>query len=159
MRRLTASIYQPYRDAKSPPPSDLMAMPGVLEDPGSVPAPVGTFIAPMLRPGTALSGFGCLGSKALFSFLGGGGFLLYFSRVLYSGTFFISGGTISSFLGCGGSGLTSFFQRLLEGSTTLLSFSEGGVGIGRPLLPTRLTLTALSLPPPGPAQRLPAQWK
>src|SRR5262245_21381767 len=91
MRRLTASMYQPYLDAKSPPPSDLIAMPGVLDDPGCVPAPVGTFIAPMLRPGTALSGLSCLGAKALCSFLGGGGFLLYFSSVLYSGTFLISG--------------------------------------------------------------------
>jgi len=49
------------------------------------------------------------------------------------------------------------FHKLFEGSTTLLSFTEGGVGIGRPLLPTSLTCTALSLPPPGPAQRLPSQ--
>src|SRR5215475_14328107 len=133
-----------------------MAIPGVLDDPGCVPAPVGTFIAPKLGPGTALSGFGCFGWNALFSFFGGGGFLLNFSSVLNSGTFFKSGGTISSFFGCGGSGFTSFFQRLFEGSTTLLSFTEGGVSIGKPLLPTRFTFTALSLPPPGPAQRLPA---
>src|SRR5207249_7177985 len=66
--------------------------------------------------------------------------LLSFSRVLKSGTFFRSGGTISSFLGCGGSGLTSFFQRLLDGSTTLLSLTDGVFGIGRPEFPTSVTL-------------------
>src|SRR5262245_15191948 len=134
-----------------------MAIPGVLDDPGCVPAPVGTFIAPKLGPGTALSGFGCFGWNALFSFFGGGGFLLFFSSVLNSGTFFKSGGTISSFFGCGGSGLMSFFHKLLDGSTTLLSFNEGGVGRGIPLLPTNLTLVTFSLPPPGPAQRFPFQ--
>src|SRR5258705_12131182 len=151
-------MYQPEREAKSQPPSDLIAMPGVEDEPGLVPAPVVILGAPRFLPGTAFSGFGIFGSKALFCRGGGCGFLLGFSSVLKSGTFFRSGGTISSFLGCGGSGLMSFFQRLLEGSTTLLSFTEGGFGIGRPEFPTRVTLV-LSFPPPGPAQRLPSQWK
>src|SRR6266705_491381 len=151
-------MYQPYREAKSPPPSDLIATPGLVEEPGVLPAPVVTLGAPRLRPGTALGGLGIFGSKALFGRGGGRGFLLGFSRVLKSGTFFRSGGTISSFLGCGGSGLTSFFQRLLEGSTTLLSFTDGVFGIGTPVVPTSFTFV-LSLPPPGPAHRLPCQWK
>src|SRR6266403_37011 len=109
---------------------DIIATPGLVEEPGVLPAPVVTFGAPRLRPGTAFSGFGIFGSKALFGRGGGGGFLFGFSRVLKSGTFFRSGGTISSFVGCGGSGLTSFFQRLFEGSTTLLSLTEGVFGIG-----------------------------
>src|SRR5579863_4793528 len=151
-------MYQPYRDAKSPPPSDLIAIPGEPDDWGACPVPVGRFAAPKFLPGTALVGFGIFGSNALFCFGGGGGCFLFFSNVLNSGTFFRSGGTTSSFLGCGGSGFTSFFQRLLEGSTTLLSFREGIFGIGTPLFPTSVTFT-LSLPPPGPAQRLPCQWK
>jgi len=55
-------------------------------------------------------------------------------------------------------GKSGFFQRLFDGSTTLLSFTDGGFGIGRPEFPTRVTLV-LSFPPPGPAQRLPSQWK
>src|SRR5258708_13256491 len=112
-----------------------MARPGVADEPGLVPAPVVTLGAPRFLPGTAFSGFGIFGSKALFWRGGGGGFLVGFSRVLKSGTFFRSGGTISSFLGWGGSGLTSFFQRLLEGSTTLLSLTEGGFGMGSPEFP------------------------
>src|SRR5262245_3786309 len=136
-----------------------MAMPGELEPPGCGPAPVGTFMLPRFGPGTAFGGFGCFGWKALFSFFGGTGFLLNFSRVLNSGTFFRSGGTISSCLGCGGCGFISLLQRLFEGSTTLLSLSDGVLGMGSPLFGTRLTFTALSLPPPGPAHWLPAQWK
>src|ERR1700751_1717478 len=113
---------------------------------------------PRFLPGTAFSGLGTFGSKALFCFGGGGGFLFGFSSVLKSGTFFRSGGTISSFFGCGGSGLTSFLQRLFDGSTTLLSFTDGIFGIGTPVFPSSVTL-ALSLPPPGPAQRVPSQWK
>src|SRR6266478_8924491 len=95
-----------------------MARPGVLDEPGLAPAPVVMLGEPRFLPGTAFSGLGIFGSNALFGRGGGGGFLLGFSSVLKSGTFFKSGGTISSFLGCGGSGLTSFFQRLLAGSTT-----------------------------------------
>src|SRR5258705_13596518 len=105
-------------------------MPGVEEEPGLVPAPVVTLGEPRFLPGTAFSGLGIFGSKALFCFGGGGGFLLGFSSVLKSGTFFRSGGTISSFLGCGGSGLISFFQKLFFRSTTLFSFSEGIFRIG-----------------------------
>src|SRR4029077_10356452 len=135
-----------------------MARPGVADEPGLLPAPVVTLGAPRFLPGTAFSGLGIFGSKALFCRGGGGGFLLGFSSVLKSGTFFRSGGTISSFFGCGGSGLMSFFQRLLEGLTTLLSFTEGIFGIGTPEFPTSVTFV-LSFPPPGPAQRLPSQWK
>src|SRR5258708_36704385 len=103
-----------------------MARPGVADEPGLVPAPVVTLGAPRFLPGTAFSGFGIFGSKALFCRGGGGGFLLGFSSVLKSGTFFRSGGTISSFLGCGGSGFIWFFQRLFEGYTTFLSIYEGG---------------------------------
>src|SRR5712671_7254247 len=112
-----------------------MSRPGVDDEPGLIPAPVVTVGATMFLPGTAFSGFGIFGSKALFWRGVGGGFLLGFSSVLKSGTFFRSGGTISSFLGCGGSGLMSFFQRLFDGSTTLLSFTDGGFGIGTPEFP------------------------
>src|SRR5260370_28424007 len=117
-------MYQPYREAKSPPPSDLIARPGVEDEPVLVPAPVVTLGEPRFFPGTAFSGLGIFGSKALFWRGGGGGFLLNFSRVLKSGTFFRSGGTISSFLGCGGTGLALFFHRLLEGSIPILLFTS-----------------------------------
>src|SRR5258707_2391368 len=132
-------------------------MRGVEEEPGLVPAPVVTLGEPRFLPGTAFSGLGIFGSKALFCFGGGGGFLLGFSSVLKSGTFFRSGGTISSFLGCGGSGLMSFFQRLLDGSTTLLSFTDGGFGMGTPAFPGTSATLVPSFPPPWPAQRVPFQ--
>src|SRR5579863_6824944 len=131
-------------------------MPGDPADVDADPVPVGKFAAPKFFPGTAFSGFGIFGSKALFCLGGGGGFLLNFSSVLKSGTFFKSGGSISSFFGCGGSGFTSFFQRLFDGSTTLLSFSEGVLGMGKPAGLTRLTFVP-SFPPPGADQRLPSQ--
>src|SRR5260370_42240891 len=125
-------MYQPYREAKSPPPSDLIARPGVEDEPVLVPAPVVTLGAPRFLPGTAFSGLGIFGSKALFWRGGGGSFLLNFSRVLKSGTVFRPGVTISSLLGCGGPGWASFFQRLFEVATQVRSFTQGGCGVCRP---------------------------
>src|SRR5260370_39026245 len=124
-----------------------MARPGVLDEPGLVPAPVVMLGEPRFLPGTAFSGLGIFGSNALFGRGGGGGFLLGFSSVLKSGTFFRSGGTTSSFLGCGGSGLVSVFQRLLEGSPRLISVPDGVLGLGTPEIPARAHYWT-SFPPP-----------
>src|SRR5260370_33266943 len=75
-----------------------MARPGVEDEPGLVPAPVVTLGAPRFLPGTAFSGFGIFGSKALFWRGGGGGFFVRFLNGFKTGTLFLSGGTTSSFL-------------------------------------------------------------
>src|SRR5256885_16617232 len=114
MRRFTESMYHPYRDAKSPPPSPLIASPGEL--PGVLPAPVGKFGGPPC-PGTAFSGSGCFFSKTFDLCVGGSG-----------GLFFFNCGTFSAFVG--GVGGFWFFFSLCRGFFGATSFPS--------LLPCRL---------------------
>src|SRR5256885_16815205 len=116
MRRFTESMYHPYRDAKSPPPSPLIASPGEL--PGVLPAPVGKFGGPPC-PGTAFSGSGSLRSKTFDLCVGG--FALSFSNC----------GTFSAFVG--GSGgfcfFFSFFSHFFRLQTCFF-FSLASLGCG-----------------------------
>src|SRR5712664_3793559 len=106
-----------------------MLTPG-LGAPGTCAVPTGRFILPPLAT-TAFGGAGvglsntrercsiCLGG---FSFLNSG--------ILTSG-----------FGGSGGFGCGCVLYRLSVGSKVLLSVTSGGLGMGKPILPTSFTLT------------------
>src|SRR5258708_7869096 len=144
MRRVTESMYQPSRVAKSPPPSPLTSRP--CDVPRVSFAPAGSAGGPPF-PGTALSIFGRLSSKTFDLFVGG------------SGLSFLNSGIFSALVGgSGGFGFSSGLFKVLVGSTTLLSVTVFSLGNGIPALPTKFTFT-FSPPPPAPAHWLPCQWK
>src|SRR6266850_5332700 len=98
--------------------------------PGTCAVPVGTFILPPYCA-TALSGAG-VGLSNVFEgrWICFGGFSCLNSGIFTSGL----GG--SGGLGCG-----CVLYRLSVGSKVLLSVTSGGLGMGRPTLPTSFTLT------------------